>query len=88
MGTVTRKALCSLVRSVNRNMWFNPTWPETWFPDAFIGPMAQLINAIHGSAELELTGEDNLKTMALVDAAYQSAETHNSVRIADVKCSS
>lgn len=66
------------------NMWFNPTWQETWFPDAFIGPMAQLINAVHSGDELELTGEDNLNTMALVDAAYKSAETHNSVRIEDV----
>lgn len=66
------------------NMWFNPTWPELWFPDAFIGPMAQLINALEGESEPELTGEDNMKTMALVDAAYRSAETHNSVVIDDV----
>lgn len=66
------------------NMWFTPTWPETWFPDAFIGPMAQLINAVAAGESLELTGDDNLKTMALVDAAYKSAETHNSVRIADM----
>ena len=66
------------------NMWFTPTWPEVWFPDAFIGPMAQLLVAVENSTEPELTAVDNLKTMALVDAAYQSAETHNSVRIADM----
>ncbi|WP_420641224.1 Gfo/Idh/MocA family protein [Candidatus Leptofilum sp.] len=66
------------------NMWFTPTWPEVWFPDAFIGPMAQLIEAVQNGAEPELSGEDNLKTMALIDAAYHSAETHNSVHIADM----
>jgi predicted dehydrogenase len=66
------------------NTWITPTWAEKWFPDAFIGPMAQLINAVQSGDELELTGEDNLKTMALIDAAYMSAETHNSVRIADM----
>lgn len=64
--------------------WINPSWPDKWFPDAFIGPMAQLINAVQSGRDLELTGEDNLKTMALIDAAYQSAETHNSVRVADM----
>ena len=27
-------------------MWFNPQWREVWFPDAFAGPMADLINSI------------------------------------------
>lgn len=66
------------------NTWITPSWPEKWFPNAFIGPMAQLINAVQSGDPLELTGEDNLKTMALIDAAYESAETHNSVRIADM----
>ena len=26
--------------------WFKPRWNEVWFPDAFAGPMAQLMCAI------------------------------------------
>lgn len=56
-----------------------PRWKESWFPDAFVGPMAQLMVAIENDAEPEISGRDNLNTMALVDAAYESAETHCAV---------
>jgi predicted dehydrogenase len=64
--------------------WFEPRWPEAWFPDAFEGPMAQLMWAIYHDAEPEISGEDNLKTMALVDAAYRSAEEHRAVAPAEI----
>jgi hypothetical protein len=50
-----------------------PVWTESWFPDAFIGTMAQLLVAIENGSEPAISGHDNLKTMALVDAAYESA---------------
>jgi hypothetical protein len=50
-----------------------PVWSESWFPDAFIGPMAQLLIALEDEVEPAISGMDNLKTMALVDAAYASA---------------
>jgi predicted dehydrogenase len=50
-----------------------PIWPESWFPDAFIGTMAQLLVAVETGTEPEISGRDNLKTMALVEAAYASA---------------
>jgi hypothetical protein len=50
-----------------------PRWTESWFPDAFIGTMAQLLIALETGAEPVLSGRDNLKTMALVEAAYRSA---------------
>jgi predicted dehydrogenase len=50
-----------------------PVWPESWFPDAFTGTMAQLLIALENNTEPAISGRDNLKTMALVDAAYQSA---------------
>jgi len=61
-----------------------PTWTESWFPDAFIGTMAQLLVALERSTEPEIGGRDNLRTMALVDAAYLSAETGRAVRPADL----
>ena len=64
--------------------WFQPRWKEVWFPDAFVGPMADLLCALQESRQPEINGEDNLKTMALVDACYQSAEQHRAVEIAEI----
>jgi predicted dehydrogenase len=49
-----------------------PVWEESWFPDAFVGPMAELLVALETGTAPSLSGHDNLKTMALVDAAYAS----------------
>ena len=61
-----------------------PRWPESWFPDAFIGTMAQLLVALENGAEPAISGRDNLKTMALVDAAYRSATANRRVDIAGI----
>ena len=62
-----------------------PTWEESWFPDAFIGTMAQLLIAIERGEEPEIGGRDNLNTMALVDAAYLSAAEHRAVSPDEIK---
>jgi predicted dehydrogenase len=54
--------------------WEAPVWTESWFPDAFIGPMAELLIALETGRAPALNGRDNLQTMALVEAAYQSAD--------------
>src|SRR5205814_7129108 len=59
--------------------WHRPMCPESWFPDAFIGTMAQLLIALETGKEPAISGRDNLKTMALVEAAYLSAESFRSV---------
>jgi hypothetical protein len=64
--------------------WFRPRWPDVWFPDAFVGPMAQLMCAIEDGQEPEISGRDNLKTMALVDAAYRSLEERRAVALTEV----
>jgi predicted dehydrogenase len=64
--------------------WFQPRWKEVWFPDAFAGTMAQLLCAIDKKSEPEISGQDNLKTMALVDACYLSAKEHRAVSLAEV----
>jgi predicted dehydrogenase len=56
-----------------------PVWPESWFPDAFAGTMGQLLTALETGAPPAISGADNLKTMALVEAAYLSAATHRAV---------
>ncbi len=57
----------------------SPTWTESWFPDGFIGTMAQLLIALETNTEPAISGSDNLKTMALVEAAYLSAAQSRSV---------
>jgi predicted dehydrogenase len=64
--------------------WFQPRWKEVWFPDAFVGTMAQLLCALEDEAEPEIGGRDNLLTMALVDACYLSAAEHRAVEIAEI----
>lgn len=65
--------------------WLRPRWREVWFPDAFEGTMAQLLVALEKNLEPEISGRDHLKTMALVDAAYRSAEEHRAVRLTEIQ---
>ncbi len=60
-------------------VWHQPRWEEVWFPDAFAGPMAELLCALEEGKQPEMSGEDNLRTMALVEAAYVSAREHRAV---------
>lgn len=64
--------------------WIKPRWDEVWFPDAFAGPMAQLMCAIETGTEPEIGGKDNLKTMALVEACYVSYREHRAVAIDEI----
>ena len=60
-----------------------PRWTESWFPDAFAGTMGQLLIALETGKEPAISGRDNLKTMALVDAAYLSAKQSRSVGLTE-----
>ena len=64
-----------------------PTWRESWFPDAFMGTMGELLLALEENREPANSGRDNLTTMALVDAAYLSAAEHRAVGLAEVLAS-
>ena len=64
--------------------WHRPRWNEVWFPDAFVGPMAQLFCALEDNVTPEISGEDNLHTMALVEACYQSAKEHRAVELDEI----
>lgn len=61
-----------------------PRWKESWFPDAFVGTMAQLLVALERGTEPEIGGRDNLRTMALVEAAYRSVETHRAIGLEEI----
>ncbi len=65
--------------------WLQPRWPEVWFPDAFVGPMAELLCALEEQRESVLSGRDNLHTMALVEACYVSAREHRAVELREIE---
>ncbi|MCA9039166.1 MAG: Gfo/Idh/MocA family oxidoreductase [Planctomycetaceae bacterium] len=68
----------------NPHEWQRPRWQEVWFPDAFVGPMAELLHSLITGEPCPLNGRENLQTMALVEAAYQSAKEHRAVEISEI----
>lgn len=66
------------------NVRFTPRWNEVWFPDAFQGPMSDLMRAIATKSEPATNGVDNLKTMAIIEAGYLSIRERRSIAIDEV----
>jgi predicted dehydrogenase len=64
--------------------WISPRWSEVWFPDAFAGPMADLLVALERNQEPAISGRDNLNTTALIDACYTSFREHRAVQITEI----
>ena len=62
-------------------VWIAPQWNEVWFPDAFEGPIAELMDAIATRREPSNSGAENLRTMALVEACYRSVHEHRPVEV-------
>jgi predicted dehydrogenase len=56
-----------------------------WFPDAFIGPMGSLMQAIQENGVPETDGADNLNTLRIVEAAYASAAQNRSIRLSEIE---
>jgi predicted dehydrogenase len=65
-------------------VWVTPRWREVWFPDAFQGPMADLMNAIACNREPDTSGRGNLSTMATIEAGYRSIEQHRPVEVCEI----
>jgi predicted dehydrogenase len=63
--------------------WIAPSWTTQWFPDAFAGVMEQLQYALDKGEAPELTGADNAKTMALVEAGYRSIAQNRPVALSE-----
>ena len=70
--------------TIDTGKWHKPRWRKVWFPDAFVGPMADLLIALETDSKPTLDGADNLKTMALVDACYLSAKEHRAVELREI----
>lgn len=63
--------------------WVSPHWDTMWFPHAFIGVMEQLQYAIESNTPPVLHVADTVRTMALVEAAYQSIDEQRTLRFND-----
>jgi predicted dehydrogenase len=64
--------------------WYRPKWDSVWFPDAFVGTMAQLLVAVENGTEPEISGRDNVETIYLCEAVLRAARDHEVVRMADL----
>jgi len=58
------------------NGWIRPRWDDVWFPDAFVGTMAQLLVAVENGTEPEIAARDNVETIALCEAVFAAANEH------------
>jgi len=65
-------------------IWFRPQWKEVWFPDAFPGTMGELMDSLACGRAPSISGRDNLRTIALVEACYRSLGEHRPVRIREI----
>ena len=63
--------------------WHRPRWEEVWFPDAFVGTMAQLLVAVEDRTVPEINGRDNLETVALCEAVFAAAREHRVTTVAE-----
>jgi len=61
--------------------WFQPRWPEAWFPEAFRGTMGDLLMSLKHRRTPAISGRDNLQTLALLEAVYRSAHEHRVVEV-------
>jgi predicted dehydrogenase len=64
--------------------WVEPVWDTVWFPDAFMGTMAGLLRAVENGAEPEIGAEDNIKTIACVEACYASIREGRTVSLQEI----
>ncbi len=68
-----------LSRKLHPNSWIAPTLEGGWFPEAFLGPMASLMESLQTGKPPLTSGADNLRTLQLVFAAYKSMEEKRAV---------
>lgn len=61
-----------------------PGFEGVWFPDAFGCAMIHLMDCLDSGAEPLCNGRDNLKTLAIGEAAYRSIEETRPVKISEV----
>lgn len=63
-------------------VWQTIPLEGSWFPDAFVGTMSSLMRFKEGSSDILPTSvEDVIKTMALVESAYESSDSGQRISV-------
>jgi predicted dehydrogenase len=61
--------------------WLPYPVTSRWIPTAFIGPMASLLKAAAAGGTPATNGRDNLATLRIVHALYESGRTHSVIQL-------
>jgi predicted dehydrogenase len=64
--------------------WVSPTWDTMWFPHAFTGVMEQLQYAVTTGTPPALSVDDNVRTVALIEAGYRSLAEGRAVQLSEI----
>jgi predicted dehydrogenase len=68
-------------RVVPTDGWLPYPVTTRWIPTAFIGPMASLLKAIATGGVPRTSGRDNISTLKIVHALYESGSNHSVVKL-------
>jgi predicted dehydrogenase len=74
----------ALQRREEPGRWHEAQLSTWWIPDAFVGPMASLMEAIQTGGEPVTAGADNLGTLRTVFASYRSAAEGRKVPVDEI----
>ncbi|MGM0834794.1 MAG: Gfo/Idh/MocA family protein [Bacillota bacterium] len=66
------------------DVWYTPTLEGSWFPGAFRYTMGELFKMIETGDESFISGRNNLETMAMVEACYESNQKKRAVEISEI----
>lgn len=73
-GEADALEICTLDAQGTAPEWRPLPFDGSWYPHAFIGPMSEIMRVANGElARATTCAEDAIKTMAVVEAAYQSS---------------
>lgn len=72
-------------KKLEPNYWFTPKLEGKWFPHAFMGTMGELLRAIEEDRKPENSIEDNLITLRMLFATYQSMKEKRPVWLEEIK---
>jgi predicted dehydrogenase len=72
-------------KRLGKGVRYTPKLDEMWIPDAFVGTMASLMEAIERDCPpRDNSTEDNLGTIRVIQAGYKSAAENRSVRPSEI----
>lgn len=82
--TGARSTLTYASKKATGGKWVSPTWDTMWFPHAFKGVMEQLQYAVNTGTPPALSVDDNVRTVALVEAGYRSLAELRAVKLSEI----